>query len=1103
MSSNNDDFFNAPALFKDAEKSFFLGEIEVYNWGPFSHKHVAEIHENGTAIIGTTGSGKTTLIDALMTLLVAAPKYNLASTGGQDLKNDRDLVSYVRGVTGAESVSGGNDHILRSGKTITGLAASYGNGTKNLTIGGLLWIDGSGQAAADLKKLWFVSEADDLNLDTLLTLLHDGGSREVKKLAKETAGLNVFSSKKEYLSKIQRYFEVGANAFPLLNRAAGLKQLNSINQIFRELVLEDHSAFNDALRVAQDFDNLAVIREELEIARRQRDSLLPVKVEEHSMKKTGNKLTKAKQLRAMIPRWFASIGVDLWQGAMDEIAIRQAELVRTLHESKQQKEILKSEGAVLKSTYMEMGGAAIDEVKRTIQNEQERLTEKLNNGKIYQNLSAELGMETEISEAQFTENKQKLEPLKQKNDQERDEIHLQQVHLQAEIKPATEREISIQDEIDNIKKRPGSNIEAKFQLFRDLLAEELDLSPEDIPFVAEMIEVADKDWRGAIERAVGSDRLRILVPEHHFKQALRWVNHRNNRLHVRLLSARESYYPQRPFHDSFIHKLSIKKHALEGALHDLLAKLDRHCVERVEELETTEHAMTIQGTMSGRKGRVDKQDQRRITEGWMTGFDNKDRLKELEKLLVEIEEQLRFSKGESAKLEVVFKKIQNTHLYINQLIPIEFSTIDAQSVKNHLDRAQRQLDALTDPSSDLAKVRESYEQIKGQIDAIEKSIEYLVGKAGGVKEELRTASENHQAACSNMGNGLDDESITIAEKNFPRAKNKDTHKLQDAERAASSSVNAKIDKLEATKAAHLQKLTKLMEVAKNVDTGALAETGSELIDVPVFLERLKALVSEDLPKRQERFEKYLNLSSGQGVTQLLTNIDNEVSHVTDRIESLNETLSRVEFKQGKYLQLEPVKVSHDSLKILEKARKHLNFAMTKDDQGESHFKALQTVIEILREAGSNTRTLASKALLDPRHRLEFYVVEVCRETHAKSGRISGSQSGSGGEKEMMASYILTASLSYALCPPSAENPRYATIVLDEAFSKSSQAAATRIIKALRAFGLHPLFVTPNKEMSLLRSHTSSAILVHKRSLTSLTWRDLDEKQQNLTNASRG
>ena len=118
--------------------------------------------------------------------------------------------------------------------------------------------------------------------------------------------------------------------------------------------------------------------------------------------------------------------------------------------------------------------------------------------------------------------------------------------------------------------------------------------------------------------------------------------------------------------------------------------------------------------------------------------------------------------------------------------------------------------------------------------------------------------------------------------------------------------------------------------------------------------------------------------------------------------------------------------------------------------------------------------------------------EVDKESGASSGKITGSQTGSGGEKEQMASYILTASLSYALSPKGASRPKYATVVLDEAFSKSSQSAATKIIEALKQFGLHPLFVTPNKEMSLLKSNTASAILIHQATITSLKWRELDE-----------
>jgi uncharacterized protein YPO0396 len=43
--------------------------------------------------------------------------------------------------------------------------------------------------------------------------------------------------------------------------------------------------------------------------------------------------------------------------------------------------------------------------------------------------------------------------------------------------------------------------------------------------------------------------------------------------------------------------------------------------------------------------------------------------------------------------------------------------------------------------------------------------------------------------------------------------------------------------------------------------------------------------------------------------------------------------------------------------------------------------------------------------------------------------------------------------------------------------------------------LHPLFVTPNKEISLLKAHTRSAVLVHNKNksatLTSLTWEEIE------------
>ena len=98
-----------------------------------------------------------------------------------------------------------------------------------------------------------------------------------------------------------------------------------------------------------------------------------------------------------------------------------------------------------------------------------------------------------------------------------------------------------------VQDRPGSNIPPPFQDFRAELAAELSLREADLPFLAELVEVRPDElaWRGAIERAIGSERLRVLVPDDRIDSALQWVNDRDNRLHVRLQQPSAARVPRR------------------------------------------------------------------------------------------------------------------------------------------------------------------------------------------------------------------------------------------------------------------------------------------------------------------------------------------------------------------------------------------------------------------------------------------------------------------------------------------------------------------------------------------------------------------------------
>jgi uncharacterized protein YPO0396 len=1077
-----------------AEQTWVLHQLEVFNWGPFAGMHRAEFDPAGTAIIGPTGSGKTTLVDALMTLLVRQPRYNLASTGGHE--SDRTLLSYVRGYLSGDG-AGGREEVARPNKTFTGICASYRAGDQTLRLASLLWTDGNSNAATDLKRRWIFSQADDQSLERWLQTLNEDGIRELMKSGRETARLRIFDSKKAYLSHTRKFFDVGTNAFTLLNRAAGLKQLNSIDEIFRDLVLDDNTAFDRAIEVAGEFDNLAGIHGELETARRQQASLLPIKTAAAKLEKTREKKRHAETLNRILPVWFAMASEQAWKRNLESIATRVEAVQTELKDAESSRDDCKARVDTLQQKYLELGGNVIDGLRETIEAQTTIVRQRQSKVNDYLNLVRVLNLDPELSEPALKQNQHAVAQRRTSVQTQRDDKKTTLLEELSRKREAESTAQQIESELETVKSSPGSNIRAGHQTFRADLARQLNVAENDLPFLAELVEIKadEKPWRGAIERAIGSERLRILVAEDHLPAALQWVNRRDNRLHVRLQKAAKNE-PQAHFHaDGFTQKLNFAPHPMQQTVRRLLGARDLHCVASADALRTTEHALTIQGMMSGRKGRYEKQDQRRLSEGWMTGFDNKDQLESLEQQLRQQAAAIGKSEARASQLTGELDEFDSQLKLMDLLAEETFEKIDLQTVAVDLKRSEDRLQELLDPDSDASKAKATFDRQQIELNVFNQEISGHIKTIAKLEQQQTDSERSLQKAVARQGDGLAKKEADLAGQKLPLASFENADELDDAERAARKKIEQRLSELQSQVATQEKSLVRLMATAKGIDTGALTDVGTELIDVAAYLDRLQVLTDEALPEKLKRFKTYLTQSSDQGVTQLLAKITEEVGLIEDRISELNRTLLKVDFRSGRYLQLKPQRIKHERLRSLETAQRRLRSGALKDDEGDSHYKALREVIEILREAGQQRRLVGSRALLDPRYRLEFFVVEVDRTTGESSPPRTGSQSGSGGEKELMASHILTASLSYALCPAAADHPLYGTVILDEAFSKSSPSAATRIIKALEVFGLYPIFVTPNKEIGLLKQHTRKVICVQrpqkKATLASISWEKLE------------
>ena len=108
----------------------------------------------------------------------------------------------------------------------------------------------------------------------------------------------------------------------------------------------------------------------------------------------------------------------------------------------------------------------------------------------------------------------------------------------------------------------------------------------------------------------------------------------------------------------------------------------------------------------------------------------------------------------------------------------------------------------------------------------------------------------------------------------------------------------------------------------------------------------------------------------------------------------------------------------------------------------------------------------SRALLDVRRHVHFHAEEV----DANSTVVHAHESGgplSGGQNERLTTFCLAAALRYQLAGTGHEVPRYAPIIIDEAFSKGAGKFITAAMESFRHFGFQVMLANPGKNPQAL------------------------------------
>lgn len=1084
-----------------------LRQLSVYNWGSFHGLHSAAIDPEGTLITGDNGAGKSTLIDALMALLQPAGKaaFNVAAAQGD--RSDRSLMSYIRGSFG--SAHDGSQTKVRSkreGAVLTGLCANYAaEDGAEMALAALFWITHAGNSLSDLKRVYLVARRH-LALKELLDAFGDGEPRALKGyLNRDPAIINCDDRFSEYQESYRRLLRMdNPNAPALLARALGLKKIDDLTALIRELVLEPSSVRDDARKAVNEFADLVGIHERLLDARRRRDALAELPTVEKDLLRAESELKQLDAELHGLPVWFGERCAALW-------AARIVRIEERLQQAKQELAALEQAvGDAGENTeqrhadYLQAGGERIEVIKKDLAQAEDKLSDTTRRAANYQQIAGALRLDGALQETVFQRNQQLAESSALQIEQDKTLAQNAFAEQAAKFANAQQQHRELQDEIRAIEARPDSNVDSKFQQLRDEMVEALGLQREQLMFFGELLDVKDDErgWQGAIERALGGLRTTLAVPESAFPLVTRWLNQRHTGLHVRAQVVRASHDKAVFKTNGYLRKLVWREHPYRDWLKQHLAHFDLDCVGSTEELDRTPFSLTKEGLMHLEKGRFEKKDQQRIDDrrAWQLGFSNLNRLEALKQDAKTLTEQLGTLEKAAAEARDRLDEVGKRGRQWEKLGEFRWADIDAPYWQTRTAQLQNDIKQLEQAGGDLAKAKARWDEAKQAWQQLQSRQGRQIAKVAEIGKDKQSATDRQQQALKLAAAGLDDAlRAELANKigELSDAQLDEAGKLEMQQRER---LDRQIKGAGMRKSGAVSKAVGIMSSFRGKWEALTAEWGSDLASLPDYLNHLAQLDKDGLPALVEEFQKRLNKHTTQSLAALAQRIASEREEIGERIDTINKVLKRTDFKSGSYLRLGIQNDQYEHVQHFNRLLKQAMEQLTGDDH-EARFAVLQQVIEILDKAStpSTAHTLESLRLLDPRHQLSFYAEEVGQRDGEIRDVLKSSSGKSGGEKESFAGTIVAASLAYVLTPDGYDRPVYSTVFLDEAFSNTAEAVSRRVLRIFKELHIHVNLITPYKNLNLARESARSLIIAerdpasHESRLCEVTWEDIDQR----------
>lgn len=1098
--------FDTDGRMEDVGPGYRMRRLEVYNWGTFDGVvWPFELGGNTSLLTGEIGSGKSTLVDAILTLLIPQPKinYNKAADSGS---RERSLTSYVRGYYAKRSNASGEEEpvALRDKNKYSVILAVFSDVEKDsyVTLAQVFFFQPGSERPA---RFFVVAERS-------LSIKKDFGGfgnniSDLKKRLKKSLYVEVFNDYTSYAVKFKSLFGiVSDDALDLFQQTVSMKKVNGITDFVRKNMLGDVDRAEmeeNIQRLLTRFHDLKSIHDAIVRDREKMDLLRPIVKASDTYDACLLKESELSLMEEGVQPYLAREEIKLLTEALTE-SNRQQEEMRARRTSfvAELTHALEDIDAKKKEMWQN-GGNRLHDAEKELKNCEKDLAQVRKQAENYRVYADVLGLSVPTVLEDFLTRRKELEELVGALKAEYDALDAKKFEADSKEQDIVSQISADKTELASLQKR-DSNIPAPFIAIRKDLCCDLKVAEKDMPFAGEIMEVKpeEKKWEGALERLLGEFGVSLLVPESLYGKVIDWME--KHFLGRRMVYYRvDEYTPPVLMTDlpetSAARKIHIKRDSpYAGWLaSELVHRFDHVCAETTAEFKKARFALSLEGQIKTQGRRHQKDDRHALHDRryYVLGFSNKEKIalirKELERLEGERAAQRKIVQQIVAERESVIRKRNAAE---NLLVVDNFKDIDCQYFADRVDKQKAIIQSLKGHSNILARLDREVKALEKEKKEIEEAIRRADGELGSLARQI-TEYEDKKAA---------DEKILLSTPELIRREGfdlLDKHR-EDCIKKGSFTLKSMTDKqgmynkwireekekwgaekeqsgsaMSSGMSKYLQYLSLHNESDPNLTNELNHANRSE------YKELYRRIGEDDLPKLLPKFKKRLRENTIQDMAIFQSKLLSNRDVIRERIEEINRSLYDIDYNVGHYIEIECIESLNSEIKHFRQQLKACtDSAITGSDDNYNEEKFLE--IEKILSRFSKSRPGRAEEdkkwtamVTDVRNWYTFAVSERIRMEDGRCGEeyehYTDSSGKSGGQKEKLAYTILAASFVYSFgIIGSRALPTFRFTAIDEAFLKSSDESARFGLELFRKMGLQLLVVTPLAKIPTIEPYIS-------------------------------